>query len=186
MAILGCMLYFTNFFLTLLENQLYVPLLKQSSKYGDADIARLVSSFNCSTGLKHLFWLHLEKWRSSFATQPSINMTIAQSMPSITDVRSLAGFESNSMIHDAWNASDSNPNHPSLAAVLTGTPQGKSIVAHYNHFKSLNTGVRDLLVEAIGNYYGSSGLKSLSTNGCWSIAKQIQETFVGEKLVCKF
>lgn len=171
------------FCLALLENQLYVPLLKQSSKYGDADIARLVSSSHCSTGLKHLFWLHLEEWRSSFVTQPSINTNMAQSKPSITDARSLAVVESN-MILDAWN--DSNPNQPSLTAVLSNTPQGKSIMAHYNHYKSLNTGVRDLLVEAIGNYYGSKGLKALSANGCWSLANQIVRTFEGEEQVCKF
>lgn len=123
-------------FLALLENQLYVPLLKQSSKYGDVDIARLVSSFNCSFGLKHLFWLHLEKWRSSFATQPSFNTTIVQSKPSIYDKSGLTAVAKSERILDTWSNNDSNdPNQPSLTAVLSNTPQGKSILAHYNHFK---------------------------------------------------
>lgn len=180
-------MYAIKFSLALLENQLYVPLLKQPSKYGDVDIARLVSSFNCSVGLKHLFWLNLEKWRSSFVTDPSISTTIIRSQPSIYDENGLTAEAKSGMIRDAWNNNESSdPNQPSLAAVLSNTPQGKSILAHYNHFKTLNTGIRDSLVEAIGNYYGSKGLKALSAVGCWSIAKQIQKTFEGESQVCEY
>lgn len=147
-----------------------------------------MSSFNCSFGLKHLFWLNLEKWRSSFATQQSTNTAIVQSKPSIYDENGLTAEAKSKMILDAWSNNDSNdndPNQPSLAAVLSNTPQGKSILAHYEHFKILNSGIRESLVEAIGNYYGSKGLKALSAAGCWSIANQIQQTFEGESQVCE-
>lgn len=70
-----------------------------------------------------------------------------------------------------------------LKDIVDSTVEGASVAKYYTNHNCLNDGIRQLLVDAIVNFYYSRKL-DLSTSVCADLTKQIILTFNGEEAVC--
>lgn len=188
---MGIKQFLFSIFRARVVQQMYVPLLKIVT----VDQMRLViDNIYCSLGFKVHFYKSLAEWQSTFATQPpSVDANRVRTIEPLNvynenglNQAAAATIESEQKATKTEaNASeeDNDPNQPNLSIVLCSTPKGKTLISHYNRFKSLNSGMRELLVAAIGDHYAAKGKKSLTTTGCWSLGRQIERTFDEEDIV---
>lgn len=69
-----------------------------------------------------------------------------------------------------------------LRQILESSVEGESIMAYYKTHKCLSDGVRQLLVDAVVNFY-SRNKRELVTTDCANLSQQIVRWFNGEEAV---